>query len=84
MNQQIRYHQLLVSPRIGGAENLAIAIHRHAIGVEPGSSELLVPMGSETRRIVEAEGLASRTYDLNRVLGRDRIPALRSNLSLYI
>jgi glycosyltransferase involved in cell wall biosynthesis len=84
MDTRIRYHQLLVSPRIGGAENLAIALHRHAIGVEPGSSELLVPMGSETRRFVEAEGLGCRTYDLDAALGRNTIAALRSNLSLYL
>lgn len=80
----LRYHQLLVSPRIGGAENLAIAIHKYAMGMEPGSSELLVPAGSETKRWVETEGLACRTYDLERAMGHERAPALWANLNLYL
>ena len=84
MGSQIRYHQLLVSPRIGGAENLAIAIHKYASVVEPGSSELFVPARSETKRWVEAQGLSCRTYDLERALGSERGPALWSNLALYL
>lgn len=84
MGPSIRYHQLLVSPRIGGAENLAIAIYKHAEMLEPGSSQLIVPAGSATQRVVVAERLAYRTYDFEGVLGRGRLSALWSNFELYL
>lgn len=82
--RRLRYHQLLVSPRIGGAEKLAMAIHKYSEGMEPGSSELIVPAGSETQRWVDADGVACRTYDFERALGGGRFSPLRANLGLYL
>lgn len=82
MAQQLFLHQVLVSPRVGGAEHVAIDIHKHSVERWEGSSELLVPADSETQKRVEAESLRYRTYHLDRVLGRSRIASAIANLDL--
>ncbi len=75
----MRYHQVLVSARPGGAELLALQIHRHLLRVRPGHSALLVPHGSETERMVAGEQLEYRTYHLDWLQGRSRWRSLSAN-----
>lgn len=82
MAQRLFLHQVLVSPRVGGAEHVAIDIHKHSVARWEGSSELLVPTGSETQRRVDMESLRYRTYHLDRVLGRNRFASVMANLDL--
>jgi glycosyltransferase involved in cell wall biosynthesis len=81
---QLLYHQVLVSSSIGGAEELAIEIHKNAIRKRAGSSELLIPAGSASQKLAELEELAYRTYRLDRLLRRERIQSLIANFELYI
>jgi glycosyltransferase involved in cell wall biosynthesis len=82
MAQKLFLHQVLVSPRVGGAEHVAIDIHKHSLERWAGSSELLVPTGSETQKRVESESLRYRTYHLDRILGRNRFASVIANLDL--
>jgi glycosyltransferase involved in cell wall biosynthesis len=61
---------------------VAIDIHKHSVERWEGSSELLVPAGSETQRRVDMESLRYRTYHLDRILGRNRITSAIANLDL--
>lgn len=75
---------MLVSHRIGGAENLAIEIHKHVNRERADSSELLVPFGGSTQELAESENLAHQSYRLDWLLRPERIPSLAANLDLYL
>src|SRR5579862_2168920 len=77
----LRYHQVLVSPRLGGAESLAIEIHKY-LTAQGDSSELLVPADSDVEKRVAAESLRFRTYQFEGLLQQRRLPSLLANLDL--
>jgi glycosyltransferase involved in cell wall biosynthesis len=60
-----RFHQVLVSPRIGGGEKLALEIHRYTTARWPGSSRLLAPANGDTEKLAVAEHLDFRSYRLD-------------------
>ncbi|MGH8323476.1 MAG: glycosyltransferase family 4 protein, partial [Steroidobacteraceae bacterium] len=83
MKPRVRYHQMLVSARLGGAEQLAIEIQKFIVASRPGTGELLVPEGGESEQQAIAERLPSRSYRLDRLLAKQRVPSLIANLELF-
>jgi len=65
MKPTLLYHNMLVSARNGGAEQLALQIHRHVMSEHPGMGELLVPGGGATEQLVRAEGFDFQTFRLD-------------------
>ncbi len=78
------YHNVLVSARAGGAERLAIQIHKHVVESRGARGELLVPLGGETHRLVAAEGLDFRTYRMDWVRSPGRVRQLAANFELAV
>ena len=76
------YHNVLVSPRLGGGEKVAIAIHRYAAAQRLGSSELLVPAGGESERAVAQESLQHRSYAFEKLMSPSRFASLLANADL--
>ena len=77
-----RFHQMLVSPRIGGGEKLALEIHRYLDSRWPGSSRLLTPAHGDTERLASAEHLDFRTYRLDWLRNKGRLFHLLGNVSV--
>lgn len=77
-----RFHQMLVSPRIGGGEKLALEIHRHLTTKWPGSCRVLVPSDGETERLAVAEHLDFRSYRLDWLEGKGWINTGLGNASV--
>lgn len=84
LSKKPTYYQMLVSQRIGGAEKLAVEIHKYANRIEIGSSELLVPLRGSMNELVKSENLVHKTYQLEQLLQNRRIPSLIANLDLYL
>ncbi len=84
MRSGIRYRQMLVSPRLGGAEKLAIEIQKFLATERPGAGELLVPAAGESEKHVLAEHLQSRPYRLDRLLAKQRAVSLLANFELAL
>ncbi|MGH7878659.1 MAG: hypothetical protein ACREQD_04110, partial [Candidatus Binataceae bacterium] len=51
MSERLRYHQMLVSPHVGGGAKLAMEIHRHALASRGPVSQLLLPPGAEAEQL---------------------------------
>lgn len=81
---KINLYQMLVSQRIGGAEKLAIEIHKHASKIGIGRNKLLVPFGGSVQEFFKSESLAYQTYQLDWLLRKERIPHLAANMGLYL
>jgi glycosyltransferase involved in cell wall biosynthesis len=77
-----RFAQVLVSPRLGGGEKLALDIYRHLNERWPGAGGVIVPQGGDTERVARAEGLPLLTYRFEQVTGAARVPSLLANLDL--
>ena len=80
----LTYHNMLVSPRLGGGEKVAIEIHRYVSAHRPGESEILVPAGGEAERAIAAESLRHRTFDLDQLVSRSRVASLMANADLSL
>jgi glycosyltransferase involved in cell wall biosynthesis len=79
----VRYQNMLVSARLGGAERLAIDIHRYVAKQRPGSAELLVPEGAEAQRHVVADRLDHQPFRLEAVMSPRRLESWGANANLY-
>ncbi|MBY0527907.1 MAG: glycosyltransferase family 4 protein [Gemmataceae bacterium] len=80
----MNYHNMLRSPRFGGAEKLAVEIHKYVAAQRPGKSKLLVPAGGDTETLARSERLDFQTFQLNWLLGPRRLPSLAANLDLLV
>ena len=78
----VLYHNMLVSPRLGGAEQLAIEIHKRAEAARPGRSELLVPENGAARDAAQAGGLRFRTFGFDSLMNGGRLASLGANLGM--
>jgi glycosyltransferase involved in cell wall biosynthesis len=78
------YHQLLVSPRIGGAEKLAVELHKYISSKRAGTSRLLVPAAGETKNLAISEHLPFDTYNWDSLMAPRRLPSLIENLHLCV
>ena len=82
MTSQIRYHQLLVSPDIGGAEKLAVEIHKFSVTARGAVSRLLVPPGGGCEVLVRSEAFPFAPYHLTGLLSGNRLRSTFANLDL--
>lgn len=80
---QVRYHQMLVSPHVGGGAKLAMQIHTHAAATRGPVSRLLLPPGGEAERTAIARRLPFAQYRLDRLTGANRMRAVFESLQLY-
>ena len=80
--ERIRYHQMLVSPHVGGGARIAMAIHQHLVHERGPVGQFLVPPGGEAERMVRAAGAPFVGYDVERLTGTGRIGSLLENLGL--
>lgn len=78
-----RYYQMLVSPHLGGAAMLAMAIHRHVVAHRGPVSQLLLPAGSEAERTAREHGFPFIEYRVDRLSGPSRLLTAVENLRLY-
>src|SRR5262249_12548260 len=77
-----RFHQMLVSPRIGGGEKLALEIHRYLEPRSPRARRLLTPARGDTERLARAQQLDFRSYRLDWLERKDRLFHLLGNGSV--
>lgn len=75
---------MLVSQCIGGAEKLAIEIHKHATQTGIGNSKLLVPSKGGTQELIKSENLIHQTYQLTWLFRKEHIFPLAANFDLYL
>lgn len=66
------FNNVLVSPHLGGAEQLAITIHRHVERARPGRAHLLVPRSGSAEAFAAENRLSFSTYSLPWLTGRRR------------
>lgn len=83
MLQAIRYHQMLISPHVGGGAKLAMEIHKHALATRGPVSQFFVPPGGEAERAVRAAGFSFTPYRVNR-LTDGRVAGLLENAGLSL
>lgn len=82
MNPQPRYHQMLVSPHVGGGAKLAMQIHKYAVANRGPVSRLLLPGGGEAERAAVDHGFPFTDYELGRLTSMNRLRAGLENLRL--
>lgn len=73
MSQRPRYHQMLVSPHVGGGALVAMEIHRHAVASRGPVSQLLIPGGAEAERLARQNRFDFAEYRLDRLTGQSRV-----------
>jgi len=76
------YHNMLVSARHGGAEQLALQIHKYVTALRPGTGQLLVPSGGATRELIASAGEDFKTYRLDWLRSHGHARRLLANLEL--
>lgn len=82
MPNESRHYQVLVSERIGGAERLAIQIHRFLAHRGGGRSEMLIPAGGDAERVALSEAMPFTTYDLQGLMNRNPFVSWSVNAGL--
>jgi glycosyltransferase involved in cell wall biosynthesis len=78
------YHQMLVSPHIGGAAKLAIESHKYTVACRGPISQLLLPRGGEAEKAARDSGLPFLDYNLDGLVKSHRLTSLTANLDLYL
>lgn len=73
------YHQVMVSPVIGGAAKLAFEIQDWISQRRPGKAELLLPPGGSAENYAKSQGFLYRPYDHERLLRKGKGASLMSN-----
>ena len=64
----VRYHQMLVSPHLGGGEKVALELHNHVVTrCGPSSSHLWVPLGGVAEQMVREKGYPYTPYNVDRL-----------------
>lgn len=74
--------QVLVSPHVGGAEKVALAIHRALMAEQRWAPRLLVPAGGSTEEAVADERLPRSLFGLRRLLSPNAAKSALGNLEL--
>lgn len=80
----VGYHQMLVSPRLGGAEKIALALHRYIATERAGSGRLIVPRGGYTETLAREQEPAPIRYDLERLFKPGRVDSWSVNLGMSL
>ncbi|MGH9808801.1 MAG: hypothetical protein ACRD9W_16405, partial [Terriglobia bacterium] len=83
MSERLRYHQMLVSPYVGGGAKLAIELHSYAVATRGPVSGLLLPLGAEAERAALERRAPFTDYRLDRLMSANRLCAGLENLRLY-
>ena len=83
MDPQVRYHQMLVSPHVGGGAKLAMEIHAYVVTNRGPISQLLLPGGGEAKRTAEQARFPFTEYRVDRLTGPGRISSIVENFRLY-
>jgi glycosyltransferase involved in cell wall biosynthesis len=84
MNRKLLYHQMLVSPHVGGGAKLAMDIHKYITAERGTLSRLVLPKGGEAERISIKEGFPFTRYDLNRLVDSGPLRSFIENMYLFI
>ncbi len=79
----MQYHQMLVSPAVGGGARLALELHKHVTSIRGPVSQLLLPAGGDAERMARTAGYAFAKYRLDRLTGQGRLGTAIENLRLY-
>lgn len=82
MSQAVRYHQMLISPHVGGGAKLAMEIHKHALATRGPVSQFFVPPGGEAERSVRSAGFEFTPYRVDRLTTAGRLAGVLENLAL--
>ena len=83
MRMPIRYHQMLVSPHLGGGEKIAIGIHEHIVANRGPTSQLMLPGGGEVEQSAKQAGVPFVNYRIDHLTGPSLIMTILENLKLY-
>jgi glycosyltransferase involved in cell wall biosynthesis len=83
MSERLRYHQMLVSPHVGGGAKLALEIHNHVVASRGDVSQLLLPPGAEAERMARQHQVRFSEYRLERLTGSNRVRAALECVSLH-
>ena len=82
--RQHLYHQVLVSSRLGGAEKLAVEIHKNAIRKRVGVSKLIVPQKGDVHGLAASEGFDYLTYRLDFLQSKNQFYSVLANIEFYV
>lgn len=80
---QVRYHQMLVSPHVGGGARVAMAIHGHLMRTRGPVSHLLIPPGGEAEQLARTHSARYTDYDLRRLTSSGRVGSFVENFRLW-
>jgi glycosyltransferase involved in cell wall biosynthesis len=80
---RLLYHQMLVSPSVGGGAKLAMEIHKHATSARGSISELLLPRGGEAEQTALREGFPFTDYRLDWLTSLSGWRSGLENIRLY-
>lgn len=76
------YTQVLVSPHLGGAEKIAVALHEHVVRTRGPVSRMLVPRGGSAEAYARRSGASYQTFRLDWLLSASPFEASLANLDL--
>lgn len=80
--RELTYYQMLVSPKIGGAANVALAVGEYVKRTGSGRSRVLAPREGVAQLVAQERGLSCDRYDLDRLLQGSRLAVAIESMML--
>lgn len=80
---KLLYHQMLVSPHVGGGEKLALEIHRHSIVHRGPVGQLVLPPGGDAEKVALREKHRFITYNIQGLFDPNLLASIAENIHIY-
>lgn len=78
-----KFHQMFVSPHVGGAVKVGMQIHDFVARYDGRAGQVLLPAGGEAERAARAAGFGVTPYRVDRLVSRNRLLSMAENLQIW-